>query len=1121
MPPKSVRRSSRLGSREPSRDPEPADPRDSPVALARPHLPSLRATPSSRRQYTYGSDVEPPTRPSPQPQHMDVGDAIGMAMDRDADDQRFVRPKRPKHAAAAEDSDEDELAQPSRPTRAPKQGSSRRGAANVANPPGEPESEDEVLTLRSFDMEGDFYGNATITSTPGGTPIPRRRPGTLQQERPVLQRPLLQPPVLERPTREPPRDAAAAQTYEEIYAQARSTAAAINRPASSSEERARRTRSEPKKPQAQQDSEEDAGGSEDPDALVYRNSQRHGHRTNTPAPKSIRQLNTTQLRSQKPGVVHTPESGNDLEEEGQSNRPRASRPKTQTTAGPSNRRSRSPQPPADQRPEAAGGPSNRRSEEPQAADQRPRAAKGSRIELRIRDRGGQGLFAQADELNKARPDFNNDPYPADRRERDAAIQRDILAAEEQLARERAAATRREAAIARGETEAARRDARRRWWAWLLSQWPFRLFGIRPRAENDNQVEADDPAVGRTEWWRLFDPRTYWQTFSWFCETLPDRITDAMERWFNINIRGLIPRPGQTFVMALAGILGLLVLALVGPAIVAMLRTLGVPDAGSFPSTDGIQLPSIGGIAGKIGGLIPSLSWWPLRRSRGDLDDLFESIGPDDNANDLVNKVWEHYEKSIGSVKKDVRLHKASLQKLEMMVPKIVRMELKNGKVVPTQEFWHALRDLIRGDGGFLTMEKKDGGYEFTSEEQWQSIRARLDRDPTWASKLNATVAGMENRFDAKMSGAWDAWVKNNEDKIAELIGPALDKIQSAGSGHEFDQRLRQIVKDQLRGGDLQDVIVSRAEFLRHLQNEWATHRAEMRAEMQALQPQLEALREEMRAATRNQPQGISKGEVAALVKSLVLKAVGDLNLEAMAKGKIHLHWAAELKNQVNYFGIGAGAVVDVDRSSLTYDPMKKGTVAPEDYARGIRGVVPLPPIAALDSWEDEGDCWCAARSVNHRGNPHGATLSVLLGHRVVPRHVVVEHVLPGATNDPDARPRHVEVYAHFEDPGLRERVRDFAATHLPDPAHDRDFQPHDYGSAFVKIAQFVYEGAELHDGVHVHRLHSDLVALGAATDQVIVRATSNYGAATHTCFYRVRLFGQPHDGLLGDVSDDV
>lgn len=716
--------------------------------------------------------------------------------------------------------------------------------------------------------------------------------------------------------------------------------------------------------------------------------------------------------------------------------------------------------------------------------------------------GGRSLFGQAAELNKKKTSFNTNTYPADAWERDAAIQRDILQAEEQVAREREVAD--------------RREARRQQWIWLMSLWPLpwlrKLLGMHPHDDDDEDEHDDhDDATAPANWWRLLNPTTYLQTLIWLIDKIMDYFVSFIDRVSGIDVHVRVPRPGQNFGWIVAGIFGLIITILFGPAIIVGLRASSpsMPNVG-MPRVGGISWPDISGIAGKAGDFIPSISWpsWPFQRSKSDWDELSDLWETDDKAHEKADRMLKQYEKDLKTLKKAAKIHDASLQKLKTVVPRIVHMELADGKPVVTQEFWHALRDLIHKDGSFLTMEQKASGYEFTSEQQWQAIVGRLNNDPTFASKLKASAAGIENRIDAKMSRVWDTWVKNNEDKIAELMGPALDKIQSAGSGRGFDERLSRIVKEQLKGGELKEIIVTREDFLHHLQNEFATHRTEIRAELNALQPQLETLRKSIRAATENTPEGVTKAEVNTLVKSLVRKAIADMNLEAMAKGKIHFHWDAELKNQVNYFGVGAGAIVDGKRSSTTYDPLQRGVISKESYEKGIRGAEPYSAIAALNPWQDEGDCWCAARSVNHRGNPHGATLSVQLARHIIPEHVVVEHILPGATTDPDARPRHIEVYAHFDDSTVRDRVRDFAATHFPDDVNDWNFQAPDYGAAFVKIGQFVYEGAELHDGVHVHRLHSDFAELDAETDQVIVRAVSNYGAKSHTCFYRVRLFGQ-------------
>lgn len=113
MPPKaSYRRSARVSSREPEQAP-----RESPGQLARPRLPQLHGTPSSRRQYSYGSAIEPPPRPSPGSHRVDLSNAVSEALTRrpeDLDDGAFLRPPKPQARPAAAEDEEDELAQGSR-----------------------------------------------------------------------------------------------------------------------------------------------------------------------------------------------------------------------------------------------------------------------------------------------------------------------------------------------------------------------------------------------------------------------------------------------------------------------------------------------------------------------------------------------------------------------------------------------------------------------------------------------------------------------------------------------------------------------------------------------------------------------------------------------------------------------------------------------------------------------------------------------------------------------------------------------------------------------------------------------------------------------------------------------
>lgn len=123
MPPRpsSIRRSARVSSREP----EPEDPHARVGNLVRPQLPPLAGTPSSRRQLSYGSAAEPLRRPGGGLQRLDIGNAVSQALQRDDEDEVFVRPRRPQPSAAA--NEEDELAGDPRRTNAPDRGASKRG----------------------------------------------------------------------------------------------------------------------------------------------------------------------------------------------------------------------------------------------------------------------------------------------------------------------------------------------------------------------------------------------------------------------------------------------------------------------------------------------------------------------------------------------------------------------------------------------------------------------------------------------------------------------------------------------------------------------------------------------------------------------------------------------------------------------------------------------------------------------------------------------------------------------------------------------------------------------------------------------------------------------------------
>ncbi|KAG6006679.1 hypothetical protein E4U21_006754 [Claviceps maximensis] len=720
-----------------------------------------------------------------------------------------------------------------------------------------------------------------------------------------------------------------------------------------------------------------------------------------------------------------------------------------------------------------------------------------------------GLFENAKLLASSSPFIFSRRYPVSQSERDAAIQRDIDDAEAELARERRLQ--------------ASEESRQRWrqrCRWIKSAVPF-VGRAQADSGDVSLVREGQLRRGLFTFLHYVNPMTYLRGIAALIRILLD--------WITALIHCIIPTGLWDRLSSVFGFLPHIMVGLLAFMVAFVLSNhfASLGEENWMPNAVETTRRAFVDMRHKIHDFVPTISWSKReRRWAADFSDLWDDDDDNNNENgtssDRIQQFLNRLEEEFLTLKRAGKIHEASLEKLEKVVPSIVHMELRDGKPVVSQEFWHALRDLLRADGSFVTLDKMGSEYEVSSERQWKAIATRLVADPVFSSTLHLAMEDFDGKMNGKMTNFWNTWVKDNDEKIAQMLGSAVDQVKSAGSQKEFEERLTKIVKEHLAKTEQQKgnqnhnqsqsqsqgQVVSRDEFLRLLHNEFASHRTEIRAELKDLQPKLEKLiQQSVELATKESAHGMSRADVTTVVNGLIREALADVNLEALARGTIHRHWDSELRHQINYFSVGSGAIIDAKHSSSTWDPTREGVISPDEYKSGLRASKGFPPIAALDAWQDQGDCWCAARSVNHRGNPHGASLAVQLAHRVIPQHIVIEHILPGATTEPNARPKFIEVYAEILDPDVRERVLDFGAVFFPDDESDWNFTPPDYHPRFVKITQFVYEAAEIHNGVYVHRLSSELMALGAATDHVIVRAVSNYGAKDHTCFYRVRLYG--------------
>jgi len=242
-------------------------------------------------------------------------------------------------------------------------------------------------------------------------------------------------------------------------------------------------------------------------------------------------------------------------------------------------------------------------------------------------------------------------------------------------------------------------------------------------------------------------------------------------------------------------------------------------------------------------------------------------------------------------------------------------------------------------------------------------------------------------------------------------------------------------------------------------------------------------------------------DVSALVSrmSALERSFKDVRFGAAGAGPP----SATPARQVNFFSTGLGAVVDPYLSSPTKKKemtfLQRGVVS----FLGLDLRKPLPPVAALEPWDDIGDCWCAPPG---RGK---AQLAVLLPRLIYPTAITVEHIQASASLDIAAAPKDMELWVQIHDEETREAVANAAFPLLGDVVDSSN----NLGASYVRVANWQYS---IHEPNHIQTfaMAVDLEHFDAKVEKVVVRATSNWGGQDYTCFYRLRLFGKLADGVL-------
>ncbi|KAK0643268.1 hypothetical protein B0T16DRAFT_415606 [Cercophora newfieldiana] len=430
---------------------------------------------------------------------------------------------------------------------------------------------------------------------------------------------------------------------------------------------------------------------------------------------------------------------------------------------------------------------------------------------------------------------------------------------------------------------------------------------------------------------------------------------------------------------------------------------------------------------------------------------------------------EQFDRLNEFLKDPSHLTPGARENLKALLPGMIHVQRdRKGKLVIDKEFWHAIKERIQADESVLTLDDR---YRL-SERHWKALK---DQFPV------ATAPPVVQ--------SWETWLKQNEKKVINLVGKHFDDL----------------VKERLPPN-----VVSNDEFLRELEAGLAKQKKAMAGDLDDIKATMRSLVDDI-TKLKSSPKGMSEAEVSRLVDRVVNKAIGRAQLRHAAKNNIAGSLDPELQNRINYFAFGNGASID---SSLTSPTVKIGAVPRVPSESWYKKTMKQPAFireghAALSPWQEAGQCWCAA-IMGSDNKTFPGDVGVQTSNLIIPEFIVLEHINPAETNDPGAMPKDIELWADIIEP-QRKIVRDWAVVSFPRTYTEPDVHDKASDMRLVKIAEFTYKYDAATNGAFVKRLSPQLVEpLQAATDTFLIRARSNHGA-DHTCFYRIRMYGQNYD----------
>jgi hypothetical protein len=369
---------------------------------------------------------------------------------------------------------------------------------------------------------------------------------------------------------------------------------------------------------------------------------------------------------------------------------------------------------------------------------------------------------------------------------------------------------------------------------------------------------------------------------------------------------------------------------------------------------------------------------------------------------------------------------------------------------------------------YLLLKKKKNGDIEIPLDFWRALKNNIQTDP---SLRPAEASAPKASGTSHIAYDWGKFLRQNDQELHAWHAQEFNK--------EWDNHISQAFKDS--------VPVSKQEVLQLLEQKLAEYKDEIYEEAKKI---ARKVYQQVEASSNSKSIGISKDDVKKISRSTFKQLISN-QIEALSKVAMGKHTDSSLR-RVNHFSPGLGASINPQYTTPTAGKANKSWN--KLTFSGNPAPIPHPQVKAISRWEEPGDCWCAVPS-EAKG---GIQIAVLTPYYIYPDEVVIEHVNTDATLDNRSAPKEMELLVQL-DSSVRDRVAEASEATFPDGPPEPFLD-----DEWVRIAKWTYD-ANASDNIQVFPVQIPLRDFNAASRDYIVRARSNYGHPSRTCFYRVRL----------------